>query len=65
MRGKNQVVQQLLEKGADHSITSKTGKTPLDLAKAEMDKYLSNSESDQEQKAQFEKTVTLLEEAAQ
>lgn len=65
MRGKDQIVQQLLENGADHSVTTKTGQTPLDLAQTEMAKYLSDSESDTEKKARFEKTITLLEEAAQ
>ena len=61
MRGKDQVVKQLLEKGADRSVTTKAGKTPLELAKAEMIKYASNSESDKEKKARYEKTINLLE----
>ena len=61
MRGKDQVVKQLLEKGADRAVVTKAGKTPLDLAKAEMAKYSSDSESDQEKKARYEKAIALLE----
>lgn len=61
MRGKDQVVKKLLEKGASRTAVTKAGKTPLDLAKAEMAKYSSNSESDQEKKARYEKTIVLLE----
>ena len=61
MRGKNQVVKQLLAKGADRAVTTKAGKTPLELAKGEMIKYQSDSESDREKKARYEKTIDLLE----
>jgi len=63
MRGKDQIVKQLLEKGADVSATTKDGKTPLELAKSQMAKYGSDSDSDHEKKARFEKTVLLLEAA--
>ena len=60
MRGKDTVVSQLLENGADRSVTTKAGKTPLDLAKIEMAKYTSHSDSDQEKSARYKKTVALL-----
>ncbi len=61
MRGKDQVVKQLLAKGADRTVVTQAGKTPLDLAQTEMAKYASDSESDQEKKARYEKTIALLE----
>jgi len=61
MRGKDSVVKMLLEKGADRTVKNKEGKTALDLANANAAYYDSSSDSDQEKKARYVKTIALLE----
>jgi ankyrin repeat protein len=60
MRGRYEVVKLLLEKGADRTVKTKTGKTPLELAETEAAKYGSDSDSDHEKKARYDKTLELL-----
>jgi len=61
MRGKDKVVKLLLEKGVDRTVKNKEGKTALDLAKVNAAHYDSSSDSDQEKKARYVKTIALLE----